>query len=104
MVNPALFCRPASPAWTDAPCFYFFFDELFLEEDLLDDDFLDGTFAPARRASDSPIAIACLRLFTFLPERPLLSFPFFRSCIALSTFSDAFFPYLAIVPPCNEFL
>jgi hypothetical protein len=89
---------------TDAPCSYFFFDELFLEEDLLDDDFLDGTFAPARRASDSPMAIACLRLFTFLPERPLLSFPFFRSCIALSTFSDAFFPYLAIVPPYNEFL
>ena len=75
-------------------CCYFFFDE----------DFLRGTFAPARLACDSPMAIACLRLFTFLPERPLLSFPFFRSCIALSTFSDAFFPYLAIVPPCNEFL
>jgi hypothetical protein len=78
---------------------YFFFDAVFLEEDFLDDDFLDGTLPPARRASDNPMAIACLRLFTVLPERPLFSFPRFRSCIAFSTFSDAFLPYLAIVPP-----
>ena len=32
-----------------------------------------GTFAPDRRASDRPIAIACLRLVTFLPERPLFN-------------------------------
>src|SRR5262245_16782331 len=32
---------------------------------------LRGTFAPERRASDSPMAIACLRLFTLRPERPL---------------------------------
>src|SRR5262249_43227463 len=32
-----------------------------------------------------------------LPERPLLSVPFLRSCIARLTFLDAFFPYLAIV-------
>src|SRR5690349_873362 len=58
------------------------------------DDFrLRGTFAPALRASDSPIAIACFRLFTFLPERPLLSVPSLRSCIARLTLLDAFFPY-----------
>jgi hypothetical protein len=34
-----------------------------------------GTFFPSRRASESPIAIACFRLFTFLPERPLFSVP-----------------------------
>src|SRR5882724_5204573 len=72
--------------------YYFFFDE----------DFFLGTLPPAFRASDSPIAIACFLLFTFLPE-PLLSVPFFRSCIAFSTFLDAFLPYLAIVcfPPSN---
>jgi len=50
-----------------------------------------GTLPPARRASDSPIAIACLRLLTFRPE-PDLSVPRLRSCIALPTFSEAFFP------------
>jgi hypothetical protein len=52
----------------------------------------DGTFAPERRASERPIAIACLRLRTFLPERPDVSSPCFISCIARSTFSDAFGP------------
>ena len=33
---------------------------------LLVPPFLRGTFAPALRASDKPIAIACLRLLTFL--------------------------------------
>src|SRR5205807_9439305 len=65
---------------------YFFFD--------FDDDFFFGTFAPARRASDSPMAMACLRLFTFLPELPLLSVPCLRSCITFSTFFDAFLLYL----------
>src|SRR5437762_5537934 len=64
--------------------------------DRLLDDFLRGTFPPAARASDRPIAIACLRLVTRLPERPLLSVPCFRSCIARSTFFCAFSPYLAI--------
>src|SRR3989441_6711791 len=72
---------------------YFFFDE----------DFFLGTLPPAFLASDSPIAIACFLLFTFLPE-PLLRVPFFRSCIAFSTFSDAFLPYLAIInPPLRRF-
>ena len=65
---------------------YFFFEE----------DFLPGTFAPLLRASDNPIAIACFLLVTFLPERPLLRVPLLRSCIARSTFSEAFLPYLAI--------
>ena len=29
-----------------------------------------GTFAPRRRASESPMAMACSRLFTFFLERP----------------------------------
>src|ERR1700728_1657035 len=40
--------------------------------------FFRGTCAPDRRASESPIAIACLRLLTFLPERPLRRVPRFR--------------------------
>jgi hypothetical protein len=57
---------------------------------------LRGTFAPFSLASESPIAIACLRLFTVppLPPRPLLGVPFFRRRIALSTRFDAAFPYL----------
>jgi hypothetical protein len=54
-----------------------------------------GTLPPASRASDRPIAIACLRLVTLRPE-PLFSVPRFLSRIARSTFSLAFFPYLAI--------
>jgi hypothetical protein len=62
----------------------------------LEDLLFFGTLPPARRASDRPIATACLRLLTFLPELPLRSSPRFISCIARSTFSDAFFPYLAM--------
>jgi len=40
--------------------------------------FRDGTFLPFRRASESPIAIACLRLFTFFLLRPLRSVPRLR--------------------------
>ena len=47
--------------------------------------FLGGTCAPDRLASERPIAMACLRLFTFLPERPLRRVPRFRSCIACLT-------------------
>jgi hypothetical protein len=52
-----------------------------------------GTFAPAALASESPIAIACLRLVTFRPERPLFKVPALRSFIARSTLVDAFFEY-----------
>jgi hypothetical protein len=53
-----------------------------------------GTFAPAARASDSPIAIACSRLFTFFPDLPERSSPSFISRMARSTFSPAFSEYL----------
>jgi len=83
----------------------YFFLEDFLEEDFfVDEAFLRGTLPPAFLASDNPIAIACFLLVTFLPE-PLLSVPFFFSCIAFSTLSEAFLPYLAIanVPPRIRF-
>jgi hypothetical protein len=52
-----------------------------------------GTFAPAALASERPIAIACLRLVTFRPERPLFNVPALRFFIARSTLADAFFEY-----------
>jgi hypothetical protein len=55
-----------------------------------------GTFAPSLRASESPMAIACLLLFTFLPLRPIVSVPFSFSFIAFSTFLEAAFEYLVI--------
>src|SRR2546430_10853939 len=66
--------------------FYLFFEDFFF-----------GTFPPALRASDNPIAIACFLLVTFLPDRPLFSVPSLRSCIAFLTFFCAVLPYLAIV-------
>jgi hypothetical protein len=45
-----------------------------------------GTFLPSLRAFESPIAIACFGLVTFLPLRPDLSFPAFISRISVSTF------------------
>ena len=86
------------------------FDDDFFDEDFFDDDFrvdffaLDfffeadffraGTFAPLARASDNPIAIACLRLFTLppLPPRPRLSVPDLRFFIARFTDLPAAFP------------
>src|ERR1051326_4458517 len=59
----------------------------------------DGTLAPERRASDKPIAIACLRLLTFRPERPLRSLPRFISCIARLTFLPLARPYLRLAIP-----
>jgi hypothetical protein len=70
------------------------------DEALRDDDEREleerraGTFFPSARASDRPIAIACLRLFTVLPLRPLFSVPALRSCIARSTFLLAALEYL----------
>jgi hypothetical protein len=59
-----------------------------------DYDFFSGTFAPFLRASESPMAIACLRLVTFLPLRPLFSLPRFISCISVCTCLPAALPYL----------
>jgi hypothetical protein len=64
---------------------------------LAEDFFGGGTLPPAARASDNPIAIACLRLVTFLPEPPLFNVPALSSFIAFSTFSDAFLPYLPAI-------
>jgi hypothetical protein len=70
-------------------------------------DFLErffGTLAPFFRASESPIAIACFLLLTFLPDLPLLSVPAFRFFMARPTFFAApleyfrFFAFLAIAP------
>jgi len=67
--------------------------------------FFFGTFAPARRASDRPMAIACFLLLTFLPDLPDLRVPALRSCIAFPTFFDAFLPYLAMtLLHCSSFL
>ncbi len=51
--------------------------------------FLRGTLAPERRASESPIAIACLRLLTFRPL-PDFNLPRFNLCISFSTDCEAF--------------
>jgi hypothetical protein len=73
---------------------YFFFRDF--------EERLRGTLAPERRASERPIAMACLRLLTFLPERPLFSVPRLRSCIARFTLRCAFLPYfLAIALSCS---
>ena len=80
-----------------------------------DDDFFAvlrlraGTRSPSSRASDSPIAMACLRLVTRppCPDFPRFSVPLFWRRIALATFLPAprlyFRPpdfVVAIVPPC----
>lgn len=58
--------------------------------------FFFGTFAPALRASDSPIAIACFRLVTFLPLRPLFSFPRFMARISVATLLPAAGEYFRV--------
>jgi hypothetical protein len=82
-----------------------FLGTLFFEADffadffwgaLLDALFFDGTLPPSLRASERPMAMACLRLVTFLPLLPLFNEPSLFSCIALSTLSPAFFEYFAI--------
>lgn len=55
--------------------------------------FLRGTLAPDLRASLMPMAIACLRLFTFAPP-PDFSLPCLYSCIALPTLLCALRLYL----------
>src|ERR1041384_6997464 len=62
--------------------------------------FFLGTLAPFLRASESPIAIACLRLLTFPPRPPLPErrVPFFFRCMALFTLFPAALPYLRLDP------
>ncbi len=80
---------------------YFFLEDDFFELLFFADDFFFGTFAPALRASDSPMAMACFRLVTFFPLRPLFSFPLFFSRITRATFFCAFGPYF--LPPEDFF-
>lgn len=56
-----------------------------------------GTLAPFSLASESPIAIACFRLVTFLPLPPLRSVPLLRRFMAASTLLLAALPYF--LPP-----
>jgi hypothetical protein len=56
-----------------------------------------GTFFPARRASDKPMAMACLRLLTVFPDRPLFKVPRLRSCMARSTLRDAALLYFRAI-------
>jgi hypothetical protein len=78
-------------------------------DDVFRERLREGTFAPFSRASDKPIAIACLRLFTVRPELPLLRVPRFRRRIADSTVFEAFLPYFAMtsvssqrIPTCHS--
>jgi hypothetical protein len=71
----------------------FFFALDFLALFFFADFFLAGTFAPSARASDSPIAMACLLLFTLAPLRPDFSFPFLKAFISRSTDFEAAEPY-----------
>jgi hypothetical protein len=61
-----------------------------------------GTLAPFSRASLNPIAIACLRLVTRRPDRPLFNVPRFFRRIADSTFFDADLPYFAMRTPPRQ--
>jgi hypothetical protein len=72
----------------------FFAEDFFV--DLFVPDVRFGALSPSRRASDSAMAIACLRLVTFLCEPPLRSLPSFFSCMTLRTLSCVFLPYFAI--------
>src|SRR6266478_9757669 len=63
-----------------------------------------GTFLPSALASERAIAIACLRLVTFLPDRPLFRVPALRFFMARPTLADAFFEYFRamIILPCKK--
>lgn len=63
-----------------------------------DELFFRGTLAPFLRASESPIAIACFRLFTVppFPPRPDLRVPLFFRRIALATVFRGALPYLVL--------
>ena len=63
-------------------------------------DFFRGTLAPFLRASESPMAMACLRLFTRppLPPLPERSVPLFLLRIALATVLLAPLLYLLLEP------
>jgi hypothetical protein len=59
---------------------------------LLELELFFGTLAPALRASERPIAIACFGLVTLRPD-PLFSSPFLKAFISRSTLLEALGPY-----------
>lgn len=63
----------------------------FLWEELF---FLVGTFLPLLRASDKPMAIACLRLVTVFPLLPDFNLPRLNACISRFTSLPALLLYL----------
>ena len=65
--------------------------------ELLRFDAFFGTFFPSARASERPMAMACLRLVTFFPDRPLLSVPALRFFIARSTSAETAFEYFRAI-------
>src|SRR5882672_6874065 len=80
----------------------YFFDDLRFDFLAV---FFFGTFFPSFRASESPIAIACLRLLTFLPERPLFKVPALRFFIARLTLAAApleYFRAIGFSPGCDR--
>jgi hypothetical protein len=76
-------------------CYFFVFRFDFFEAFFFEAFF--GTFMPSARASDSPIAIACLRLVTLRPERPLFNVPALRFFITRSTSAEALLEYFRAV-------
>jgi hypothetical protein len=71
---------------------HYLFDLRFLELFLFFERFF-GTFLPSALAPERPIAIACLRLLTLRPDRPLFRVPALRFFIARPTLAEAFFEY-----------
>jgi hypothetical protein len=99
---PAMTKRSAKPDYRLVFRFlllFRFFVVFFLEAFFFEAFF--GTFLPLARASESPIAIACLRLLTLRPERPLFNVPALRFFIARLTSPDAFLEYFRAIgiPP-----
>ena len=58
-----------------------------------------GALYPRLRASERPIATACLRLFTVLPLLPLFNLPRLYSFITFFTLDCAALLYFVIKPP-----
>jgi hypothetical protein len=91
----------SSPATTNTnytPYFFAlrFFDAFLFEAFFFEAFFFEaffGTFLPSALASDSPIAIACLRLVTLRPERPLFQVPALRFFLPRSTSAEALLEY-----------
>lgn len=81
----------------------FFEVDFFEEDDFFDDDLRAGVLSPSARASEIPMAMACLRLVTFRPDPPLFNFPSPYSCITFEIFFWAFEPYfVAMTSPFTK--